>query len=143
MEPYDPWISGPESTKKRNRKLPVIFFRKRPCRHPNRNGVAFFLSEKNLASVKFVACNSGARNGRANFMGAWKNCVLPAGQPPCPEKFIVLRLFWGGGANFTFRGARIFQILEESQQVRLVLIQFHMFYSAVKPHVLHFAILRF
>ena len=33
---------------------------------------------------KISACNSGAGNGRANFMGAWHFLVLSAGKPPCP-----------------------------------------------------------
>ena len=31
---------------------------------------------KILVSVKFLACNSGARNGCANFMGTWKIAFL-------------------------------------------------------------------
>ena len=35
---------------------------------------------KILVSVKFFVRNSGPGNGCANFMGAWKTCVLSAGK---------------------------------------------------------------
>ena len=46
-------------------------------------------------SVKCFVRNSGAGNGCANFMGAWKKCVLSAGNPMSIE-FLVL----GGGGVF-------------------------------------------
>ena len=72
---------------------------------------------KILVSVKCFALNSGAGNGLANFMGAWKNCVLSAGKPSMPIKFLVLGGgggIWvflggeGGSSDFIFMGARIF-----------------------------------
>ena len=64
----------------------------------------------------FPARNSGARNGRANSMGAWDFLVLSPGSPPMPIKFLVFLgrgvgffLEGGGGsANFIFMGAGIF-----------------------------------
>ena len=61
-------------------------------------------------SVKCFARNSGAGSGCANFMGAWKHCVLSAGKP---IKFLVLRgvfgvLWRGGSADFIFMGTGIF-----------------------------------
>ena len=65
----------------------------------------------------FSARNSGAGNGRANFMGAWDFLVLSAGKPPMPIKFLLVGgggsgLFrrGGGSANFIFMGAGIFPI---------------------------------
>ena len=64
---------------------------------------------KILVSVKLFARNSGAGNGCANFMGAWKTCVLPAGQTHA-LKIPGIWGFWkgGGSADFMFMGARIF-----------------------------------
>ena len=39
---------------------------------------------KILVSIKFCIRNSGAGDGCANFMGAWKNFFHSAGKPPCP-----------------------------------------------------------
>ena len=55
----------------------------------------FFYIKKNLVSVKNLARNYGVGNGCANFVGAWKNCVLSAGKPSMPIKFLVL-VFLGG-----------------------------------------------
>ena len=44
---------------------------------------------------KSSACNSGAGNGRADFMGAWHFLVLSAGKPLMPIKFLLL----GGGVG--------------------------------------------
>ena len=44
---------------------------------------------------KISARNSGAGNGCANFMGARHFCVLSAGKPPMPIKFLLL----GGGGG--------------------------------------------
>ena len=41
------------------------------------------ISEKSF-QCKIRVRNSGAGNGCANFMGAWKKCVLSAGKSPCP-----------------------------------------------------------
>ena len=67
---------------------------------------------------KISARGSGAGNGCANFVCAWHFCVLSAGKPPCPLKFL---LFGGGGrgvfgrgsgsANFIFMGGGIFPIV--------------------------------
>ena len=43
----------------------------------------------------FSARNSGAGNGRANFMGAWDFGVLSAGKSRMPMKFLLL----GGGCG--------------------------------------------
>ena len=40
--------------------------------------------QKNPRVRKIRVRNSGAGKGCANFMDAWKNCVLSAGKPPCP-----------------------------------------------------------
>ena len=61
--------------------------------------------------------NSGAGNGCANFMGAWKNAFFLQ-EKPVSIKFLLLGgggsfgFFWGGGggADFIFMGARIFLI---------------------------------
>ena len=68
-----------------------------------------------LVSVKLLVRNSGAGNGCANFMDAWKNCVLSAGKPSMSIKFLVLGggdfgfffFFWGGESRFYFMGARL------------------------------------
>ena len=74
-------------------------------------------------SVKLFARNSGAGNGCADFMGAWKNAFFAAGKP-MPIKFPRFRggggVFWfffyfcggrGGGVPiFILMGARIFLI---------------------------------
>ena len=54
-------------------------------------------------SVKCFARNSGAGNGCANFMGAWKNCILSAGTPHAHKipRFKGWVFFWrGGSADF-------------------------------------------
>ena len=55
--------------------------------------------QKNPRVHKIRVRNSGAGNGRANFMDTWKKCVLSAGQP-VSIKFCVL----GGGGYFGFLG---------------------------------------
>ena len=50
---------------------------------------------QSLMSVKFFAHNSMARNGRANFMGAWDVLALSAGKS-MPLKFLVFKLGGGG-----------------------------------------------
>ena len=68
---------------------------------------------KMLVSVIFFLRNSGAGNGCANVMGAWKNAFFLE-EKPMPIKFLVLgggdfRFFFGGGsADSIFTGARIF-----------------------------------
>ena len=67
-----------------------------------------------LVSVKFFVRNSGAGNGCANFMGAWKKCALSAGNKPMSIKFVVLGgggyfgFFFGGGVPILFLCARGF-----------------------------------
>ena len=69
--------------------------------------------QKNPRVRKIRVRNSGAGNGCANFMDAWKKCVLSAGKP-MSIKFRVLGggVFWvlggGGSADFIFMGAQIF-----------------------------------
>ena len=65
--------------------------------------------------IKCFVRNSGAGNGCANFMGAWKNAFFLQEKEPMPIKFRVLGgvflFFFGGGggsADFSFMGARIF-----------------------------------
>ena len=62
-------------------------------------------------SVKLFVRNSGAGNGCANFMGAWKN-VFFLQEKPMYIKFLLLGgggVGGGGGsADFIFMGARIF-----------------------------------
>ena len=72
------------------------------------------LFRKILVSVKFSARNSGAGNGCANFMGAWKNAFFLQ-EKAMSIKFLVLGgggvfgfLGGGGGADYIFLGARIF-----------------------------------
>ena len=74
----------------------------------------FSKNQKNPRVRKIRVCNSGAANGSANFMDAWKKCVRSAG------KALVHKIprfrgggyfgFWGGGgsADFIFMGAGIF-----------------------------------
>ena len=75
--------------------------------------ISFFANiRKILVSVTFSVRNSGARNGCANFMGAWKNALFLQ-EKPMSIKFLLLG---GGGilglgagsADFIFMGARIF-----------------------------------
>ena len=67
-----------------------------------------------VRSKTCFARNSGARNGCANFMGAWKKLHPFSRQTALPIKFFVLGgggLFWvfgGGGADCIFMGAKIF-----------------------------------
>ena len=76
-------------------------------------------NQKNPFSVrKIFARNSGAGNGCANFMDAWKNAFFLQ-ERPMSIKFLVLGggVFWvfgGGSADFIFMGARIF--LRKSDQ---------------------------
>ena len=68
--------------------------------------------QKNPRVRKIFVRNSGAGNGCANFMGAWKNALLPQ-EKPMSIKFLLLGGgdfgFGGGGsADFIFMGARIF-----------------------------------
>ena len=72
------------------------------------------LSQKNPRVRKIGVRNSGAGNGRVNFMDAWKNAFFLQ-EKPMPIKFPVLGGggyfgFWGGGADIIFMGARIFLI---------------------------------
>ena len=65
-------------------------------------------------SIKMFARNSGAGNGCANFMGAWKNCVLSAGKPHVHRIVLVLRgegilgFGEGGACRFYFYGREAF-----------------------------------
>ena len=61
--------------------------------------VCICYNQKNPRVRKICARNSGAGNGCANFTGAWKNCVLSAGNP-MPIEFLVL-----GGMGLGFEGA--------------------------------------
>ena len=68
--------------------------------------------QKNPRVRKIRVRNSGAGNGCADFMDAWKKCVRSAGKT-MSIKFLVLGGgyfgFGGGGsADFIFMGARIF-----------------------------------
>ena len=68
---------------------------------------------------KISVRNSGAGNGCANFMGAWKKCALSAGKTHVHKipRFRGGGVFWafggggGGSADLIFMGARIFLIL--------------------------------
>ena len=59
-------------------------------------------------SVKKIDRNSGAGNGCASFMGAWKKCVLSAGKTHAPKIPCFVRGggcilgFGGGSADFIF-----------------------------------------
>ena len=71
--------------------------------------------QKNPRVRKIFVRNSGAGNGRANCMGAWRKCVLSAGKTHAPIKFLVLGgggVFWvwggGGGVPILFLWARGF-----------------------------------
>ena len=58
--------------------------------------------QKNPLSVRKIRVrNSGAGNGCANFMDAWKKCVLSAGKP-MSIKFRVLGGCFGGGGKCRF-----------------------------------------
>ena len=46
-------------------------------------------TQKNPHARHFSARNSGARNGCANFAGAWFFFVHSAGKSPMPIKFLV------------------------------------------------------
>ena len=65
-------------------------------------------NQKNPRVRKIRVCNSGAGNGCANFMDAWKKCVLSAGKP-LSIKFLalgggILGLGGGGKCRFYFYG---------------------------------------
>ena len=64
------------------------------------------LGQKNPRVRKIRVRNSGAGNGCANFMDAWKKCVLSAGKT-LSIKFRVL----GGGCRFYFYGRADFSDL--------------------------------
>ena len=66
--------------------------------------------QKNPRVRKIRVRNSGAGNGRANFMDAWIKCVRSAGKA-MSTKFLVLGggvfwVFWGGGVPILFLWAR-------------------------------------
>ena len=73
---------------------------------------------KILVSVKLSARNSGAGNGCANFMGAWKNAFFLQ-EKAMSIKFLVLGgVFWvlfggGGSADFNFYGREDFSEQKE------------------------------
>ena len=67
-----------------------------PTRKPRHAGA---FCQKNPRVRKIRVCNSGAGNGCANFMGAWKKGVLSAGKPMY-IKFLVL----GGGGYLGLGG---------------------------------------
>ena len=52
---------------------------------------------KILMSVKNVVCNSGAGNGCANFMGAWKNAFFLQAKTHVRKISPFSFFFWGGG----------------------------------------------
>ena len=72
--------------------------------------------QKNPRVHKIFVRNSGAGNGCANFMDAWKNALFLQ-EKTMSIKFLVLGFFLGfflgggGSADFIFMGARIFLIL--------------------------------
>ena len=64
-------------------------------------------------SVNLFARTSGAGNGCANLMGAWKNAFFLLENPMSMKipRFRGGGVFWvfgGGSADFIFMGARIF-----------------------------------
>ena len=67
-------------------------------------------SEKILVSVKILVRNSGAGNGCANFMGAWKNAFFLQ-EKPMSVKFLLLG--GGGECRFYFYGREDFSDLKE------------------------------
>ena len=72
-------------------------------------------SQKNPRVRKIFVRNSGAGNGCANFMDAWKNAFFLQ-EKTMSIKFLVLGGrgyfgFGGGSADFIFMGAGIFLIL--------------------------------
>ena len=77
---------------------------------------------------KIFVRNSGAGNGCANFMGAWKNALFLQ-EKPMSIKFLLLRGggyfgFWGGGsADFISMGARIF--LKNFSTIKFALSKFY------------------
>ena len=81
---------------------------------PSRIGPGRAKTQKNPRVRIFFVRSSGAGNGCANFMDAWKKPVRSAGKA-MSTKFLVLGgggdfgfLGGGGSADFTFMGARIF-----------------------------------
>ena len=72
------------------------------------------MNQKNPRVRKIRVRNSGAGNGCANFMDAWKKCVLSAGLEKmrsfCRSTHVhkIPRFGGGGSADFMFMGARIF-----------------------------------
>ena len=79
--------------------------------------IVFLLIRKILVSVKKFVRNSGARNGCANFMDAWKNAFFLQ-EKPMSIKFRVLGgylgFFLGGGkkCRFYFYGCEDFSVLK-------------------------------
>ena len=70
-----------------------------PSSHP-----PFSLENKKiLVSVKFFVHNSGAGNGCANFMGAWKNALFLQENLHSHK----IPLFRGGGGIFGFCGGQV------------------------------------
>ena len=75
--------------------------------------VVFFQKKPRVGKISVR--NSGAGNGCANFMGAWKNALFLQ-EKPMSMKFRVLGGgyfgFWGGGGSvdFIFRGVGILLI---------------------------------
>ena len=67
------------------------------------------LIQKNPRVRKIFARHSGAGNACANFMDAWKKCVLSAGKPMSIKFRVLGGVFWGGGeCRFYFYGREDF-----------------------------------
>ena len=71
----------------------------RPLCLPRSKHLRRFQFQKNPRVRKICVRNSGAGNGCANFMDAWKKCVRSGGKD-MSIKFLVL----GGGGYFGFGG---------------------------------------
>ena len=73
---------------------------------------------KSLVSVKKICLQFWGRKGCANFMGAWKNCVLSAGKNLHAHKIPRFRgdifLVFGEGASILFYGREDFSDLHRT-----------------------------
>ena len=85
-------------------------------------------------SVKFFVRNSGAGNGCANFMGAWRKCVLSAGKIHV-RKIPPVRVFFlgGGECRFYFYGREDLSDYYKNRSPRITVRNFQAIWRPRNP----------
>ena len=94
--------------------------------------IVFVFFQKNPRVRKICVRNSGAGNGCANFMDAWKNAFFL--QETHVHKIPRFRGGFGGGgsADFIFMGARIFLIFSRGQKTQRKLFFYQSFSTTLR-----------